>query len=81
MPTLDDLKNDIIAINSNADKKGHFNSNCESKIHTTEAGTMTKQEVSFVNGVIDDVEDLDATDFATLQGMLPDGAKLSGWPC
>ena len=81
MPTLIDIKDDIISINNDADKKGHFNSNCDTKIHTTVQGTMTKQEVSFVNGVIDDVESLDATDFATLQGMLPDNAKLNERPC
>ena len=77
--TLLEIKNRILSYS--ASQKGHHNNNCDAKLHTTVEGRLTTAQVDFVDITTSAIENLSASEFASLKSSLPDSDQLSGWPC
>jgi hypothetical protein len=77
MPTLAELQADIEALDAN--ERGRFNQQCDSKVYNTLYGL--NESWPDVDQLASDVDALNSTDFATLQGNMAADSELSERPC
>lgn len=78
MPTLAELKTTLLGLSD--DHLGRFNIMCDSKAYNAFQG-VGEQNYTVPDDLASDIDELDATDFATLQGMMPNTRKLNERPC
>ena len=75
MPTVTQIAASIEALSGGEQKE--FNQACESKLYRIGTGSVS----GTVQDVVDDVEALNATDYAELEGLVSNNRQLSTRPC